>query len=229
MRNDKKKVLFIHNSVPEYRIEFWRLLDEKVDLYLLITSKNLEKKIYNLKKNVDGLKIDYLNEKKTLLNLNNFNYDAIVLPPDDSVRNYFLSKKILRIASSKNIPCFFWNERWELTGVKKTLSKSVKDFIHRFMIQDISKKCNGFIASGTLSSDFLINLGIKANNIAIAIDSSTSPEVNTPLNFEREYGILDNDNLILFFGRAIERKGIRVLLEAFENIEKKRHLVNDLW
>lgn len=44
MKN-KKRILFIHNSVPEYRIEFWKLLEKKVELYLLITSKNLEKNI----------------------------------------------------------------------------------------------------------------------------------------------------------------------------------------
>lgn len=220
MKN-KKKILFIHNSVPEYRIEFWKLLEKKVELYLLITSKNLEKKIYNLEKNVEDLNIYYLHEKSYLLNMGNLNYDAIILPPDDSFKNYFLSKKILKIASKKNIPCFFWNERWELNNIKKTLTKSTKDFIHRFMIKDISKRCDGLIASGTLSSEFLINLGFSANNIKIAIDSSTSPEVNIPLNFEKKYGILDSDNLILFLGRVIERKGPKVLLEAFDNIQKK--------
>lgn len=220
MKN-KKKILFIHNSVPEYRIEFWKLLGKKVELYLLITSKNLEKKIYNLEKDVGDLNIYYLHEKNYLLNMGNLNYDAIILPPDDSFKNYFLSKKILKIASKKNIPCFFWNERWELNNIKKTLTKSTKDFIHRFMIKDISKRCDGLIASGTLSSEFLINLGFSANNIKIAIDSSTSPEVNIPLNFEKKYGILDSDNLILFLGRVIEQKGPKVLLEAFDNIQKK--------
>ena len=68
MKN-KKIILFIHNSVPEYRIEFWKLLDKKVELYLLITSKNLEKKIYNLEKNVGDLNIYYLHEKSYLLNI----------------------------------------------------------------------------------------------------------------------------------------------------------------
>lgn len=221
MEDNKKKVLFIHNSVPEYRIEFWRLLDEKVDLYLLITSKDLEKKIYNLQKDIAGLRISYLDEKHHLLDIEKFNYDAIVLPPDDSFKNYFLSKKILRMAGHKNIPCFFWNERWELKNTPKTLSKSAKDLIHRLMIKDISRWCAGFIASGTLSFEFLIDLGIKADAIKIAIDSSTSPKFNQPLDFEKEYGVLENDNLILFFGRVIERKGLKVLLEAFENIPKK--------
>ena len=153
--------------------------------------------------------------------MENLNYDAIILPPDDSFKNYCLRKKILKSTTKKNIPCFFWNERWELNNIKKTLTKSIKDFIHRFMIKDISKRCDGLIASGTLSSEFLINLGFSANNIKIAIDSSTSPEVNIPLNFEKKYGILDSDNLILFLGRVIEQKGPKVLLEAFDNIQKK--------
>ncbi len=141
------------------------IIRKKVELYLLITSKNLEKKIYNLEKNVEDLNIYYLHEKSYLLNMENLNYDAIILPPDDSFKNYFLSKKVLKIASKKNITCFFWNERWELNNIKKTLTKSTKDFIHRLMIKDISKSCDGLIASGTLSSEFLINLGFSANNI----------------------------------------------------------------
>lgn len=34
------KVLFIHNSVPEYRLEFWRILSGMVELQLLITDKD---------------------------------------------------------------------------------------------------------------------------------------------------------------------------------------------
>lgn len=44
-------MLFIHNSVPEYRIKFWELLGERLDIQLLITNKDLDEKIYGLEKN----------------------------------------------------------------------------------------------------------------------------------------------------------------------------------
>ena len=53
------KVLFVHNSVPEYRIKFWKILKKKCDLDLLITGRDLDKKIYNLERDVSGLNIYY--------------------------------------------------------------------------------------------------------------------------------------------------------------------------
>ena len=41
----KIRVLFAHNSIPEYRIEFWRQLGNKVDLSIMITQNGLEEKI----------------------------------------------------------------------------------------------------------------------------------------------------------------------------------------
>ena len=54
------KVLFIHNSVPEYRLEFWRILSGKVELQLLITDKDCERKAYGFQKDESGLNISCL-------------------------------------------------------------------------------------------------------------------------------------------------------------------------
>lgn len=49
------KILFVHNSVAEYRLEFWRLLGKKVELQLLVTDKNLEKRHMDSRKIYLGL------------------------------------------------------------------------------------------------------------------------------------------------------------------------------
>lgn len=43
------KVLFIHNTLPEYRIHFFCELSKLVELDILITEKDLANSVYNLK------------------------------------------------------------------------------------------------------------------------------------------------------------------------------------
>ena len=44
------KILFVHNTVPEYRLEFWKFLNKKNDVEIYALSMDLADKIYNLEK-----------------------------------------------------------------------------------------------------------------------------------------------------------------------------------
>ena len=53
------KILFVHNTVPEYRLEFWKFLSQKNDVEIYALSMDLADKIYNLEKNFGSLNIIY--------------------------------------------------------------------------------------------------------------------------------------------------------------------------
>ena len=98
MMKSNIKVLFIHNAVPEYRIEFWKNLGEKVDLQLLITRRGLEDKIYGLDKNTNGLKIAYWNKgwiDKII------KYDVVIVPPIESVYEWKIAYKVVSLCKKK--------------------------------------------------------------------------------------------------------------------------------
>ena len=107
------KILFVHNSVAEYRLEFWRLLSKKVELQLLVTDKNLEKKAYGFQKDLSGLNIAYLSEDNYKEWLNNVvNYDIVVLPPVDLTHAYKISLDFIKAARRSTTKVVMWTEAW---------------------------------------------------------------------------------------------------------------------
>ena len=46
------KLLFIHNTVPEYRVEFMKSLTSLIETEFFITDKFLQSKIYGMNKKI---------------------------------------------------------------------------------------------------------------------------------------------------------------------------------
>lgn len=212
------RVLFVHNSVPEYRIEFWKQLSKKVKLELLITNNDLDSEIYGLNRSTDGLKLHYFSTFKDLKQRIN-DSDVIILPPADSLKEICIGCYILQNAN-KMQKTIYWTEKWEAEKVWLPKKKKIKNYIQRLIIGNLARKCNGSIAAGTKSYEYLKKIHIPEKNIGIAYDSSTSPKVSKAIDFEREYHIPPEAKVVLYFGRLVERKGIMVLLEAFQRIQR---------
>lgn len=207
-----KKLLFVHNTVPEYRIAFWKELSTLVNLEILITNKDLADKIYNLKKNSDGLHIKYWNENIIYTILN---YDAVILPPIETIKDFRIARKIRNKCLELRIPFYYWSEKWISDEIKRPFVKVVKDYIKTSLIRLASKDANGYIASGSKSKIYLKRyVKVPSELITVAYDSSTSPILRKKENLREKLNLPHNCNLILFLGRLIPRKGCNVLIKA---------------
>lgn len=220
-------VLFIHNTFPEYRINFFNRLSMKENVHFLFTDIELTSKIYGFennniyKENIDYYLWKNINYLKTLII--NLNVDVIILPPCDSLRLYFISKKVINIAKKYKIKLIYWNERWEFKGIYKiSLKKKTINKFHSMMIMNLCKKSDRCIASGTKSLEYLISLGILKEKIKIAYDSSSSTMDNYKKNDVVEKLLSKNKFIVLFLGRMIPRKGCDLLIKAF-NLFSAKH------
>ena len=209
-------VLFIHNSVPEYRIEFWKELSKLINLKLVITDSKTADKIYGLKTKTDGLNILYWNKKNSKKILNNIDlYDVVILPPIDRLFEYKIAMKVKRVCLKNEVKCIYWTEKWEPSKSSQSVVKQIKNFIQKCMIKNVSRKVNRYIAAGSQSYKYLIEeLGISKNKISIAYDSSTSPQSFQIKNLKEEFNLNSEGKIILFLGRLIHRKGCHVLIKA---------------
>ena len=119
--------MFVHNSVPEYRIEFWRQLQTKVELEILITNSGLDSEIYGLNRSTDGLNLFYFS---TLSDLKKriSKCDVIILPPADSLKEIFIGCYILCNVGKKQ-KTIYWTEKWEAEKKWLTPKKKVKNYI----------------------------------------------------------------------------------------------------
>lgn len=209
--------MFVHNSVPEYRIEFWRLLQTKVELEILITNSGLDSEIYGLNRSTDGLKLLYFS---TLSDLKRriSKCDVVILPPADSIKEIFIGCYIL-CNVSKEQKTIYWTEKWEAEKKWLTPKKKVKNYIQRIVIGNLARRCSGCVAAGTKSFEYLKGLKVSEESIQVAYDSSTSPQTALAIDFEKVYNIPSSAKVILYFGRIVERKGLLILLKAFQKLQ----------
>lgn len=222
-RKSKMRILFIHNAIAEYRIEFMRSLSSLCDIKFFITDKGLASSIYGTKDVVpNGVHAVFLKNrwsfsqiKKELLATE---YDIVVLPPVDDVFQYFCCLVVLKYANRKKTKITYWSEGWQKDGLP--FVKACKKFVHRQMKQTIFNQCDLLIASGSKANEYYLKLQVPAFKIHFAIDSSTSPNSQFS-NIRKFYNIPENSNIVLFLGRLIARKGGEYLIKAFDSIAKE--------
>lgn len=218
------KLLFIHNTVPEYRVEFMKELNSLIETEFFITDKFLQSKIYgmDIDNEVVGLKIDYLNDSQRRISIKNkinkANCDIVILPPADTIKEYINGIYALIYSRKYKKKCIYWGEKWEADINKQPLKKKIKNLIHRIIIGSLARKVDICIAAGTKSKEYFIKIGVKNESIKIAYDSSTSPKAIEKINLKDRYGLPNNAKIILYLGRLVKRKGAGLLIEAFNNV-----------
>lgn len=221
------KTLFIHNALPEYRIEFMKELSRILDIDFLITDPDSAMETYNIDTHslASELKIDYLKKnrgyqylKKKVLN---GEYNVVVLPPADNIIQFMYGVYALKLAKGQGAKVVYWTEKWEALSHFQPFLKKMKNLIHRIMIGYLAHNATVCIAAGTKSAQYYRKLRIPEQKIKIAYDSSTSTKVIAEANLRQKYHIPDSDKVILYLGRLIERKGCDILIDAFSQLNKE--------
>lgn len=213
------KVLFIHNSVAEYRLEFWRLLSAKCELQLLITDKTLEQKAYGFEKDLAGLTIAYLSPENYSEWLSKTTeYDVMVLPPVDAKAPYEISKDFIRAARKGSSKVVMWTEawKWHKLPLHKVIKKGYVDVLRK----RIFKKSDACIVAGTCAYNYMKSLGCDEHKLFKAIDSSTSPQ-SSLTGIRSKHGIPEKGRIVLYLSRIMEMKGLDILINAFDKIADK--------
>lgn len=217
------KVLFIHNTIPEYRITFFKELAKQVELTILVTDKKLAGKVYGLSFNgLEELQVIYADSlcdigKQFLQD----KYELVVLPPVDTPYQWICAWLAYRMCKKYSVKFIYWTEKWEPAKLLQPFKKRVKNYIQAKMIAYFAKRANRTVAAGKQSYKYLKSLGIDPRDISIAVDSSTSPQVteNNKFNLKIRLNLPTDSKIILFLGRIVERKGCEDLMKAFARLK----------
>lgn len=211
-----KKKLFIHNAIPEYRVEFLKKLESFMNYDLIVTNHGLESSIYRFDNDLKGINYCYYDEVdiKSIID----DYDGVILPPIDSLKEFIIATKVQKLCKRKCIETYYWCEKWEADREQQPLKKKIKNLIQRKLIYSIVRKTERCIAAGTKSKEYLIKMGVDEGKVFVAIDSSTSPMPKTLIDIRRKYCIPNDKKVILFLGRVVYRKGCGVLISAVKDI-----------
>jgi glycosyltransferase involved in cell wall biosynthesis len=227
-----KNIAFLYPSPINYRIPLFRILSKLYNIHFLFfqllqheihvtnavpRSEIFWQKLPNIpiplmksyKENAYGTPIIPL----TLFwKLVRGKYDIIISKNFNSVATclaFFASRLTKK-------PLIVWEENWyKGEGFARKIAFSLSS--------KILKKTTALIVPGTKAKEFFSSLGYDTDKIFIAPNAS---QLNKKFNrkesekLKKDLGLKDKKN-ILYLGRLIERKGIKYLIEAFQQIEKK--------
>lgn len=216
----QKKLLFITNKAPHYRLPLFNKLSKQQNTTFLFT--NEEKHIKDLKaKQIisKGVGCGKLKINMGLIKeISEGGYDFVfMLPPDAS---HLINNYLLYFACKKEtIPFIFWTERWQYfqTPFKDKLS----NFFHKFLL----RRAHKVLVAGKKSNEWVKLCEVKKSNIIIAPNASEIAYNKEKMKKVKKALIkkynLKNKRVILYLGRLISRKGIRYLIEAFSKLKNK--------
>ncbi len=216
-----KKVLFIHNTLPEYRIQFFCELNKLVDLTLVFTDSKLASSIYQLNAAIpDNLKIINIKNTKELKKIiDEESWDVVVLPPVDTLYQAKCANVALKACKKLNIKTIYWTEKWEAPLFLQPLIKKIKNHLQAILIGYFAKRTDLCIASGCMSEKYFLSIGVAPSKIKIAFDSSTSPLSNIEEDVRLKYKIPKSGAIVLFLSRVVKRKGCDLLVKAVEQMK----------
>lgn len=221
------KVLFVHNTIADYRIPFFCKLNEQIPVEYLFTRIELSQNIYGNQLNygkISNLNYSYLPNGKERYSkiryyFKNNTYDVVILPPMDSLKDYIDAMIIFFYAKKKKCKIIYFGEKWEAPKEKQPLKKQFKNMIQRMAFKIILKNINMCIVSGSKSKEYFKSIGIKENRISLAIDASGMEIKENTIDIRKENNIEKSKKIILYYGRIIKRKGLEILLKSYENIQ----------
>lgn len=226
------KILFIHNTLPEYRIPWFIKMNDLCEIKYIFTNEDLNKKIYS--NDIDYKKIEQLEYEFLTSGLNGFKqmigiikslneYDYVELPPVDSLKEFLVSVMIVMKCKMSKVRCAYFWEKWEAPKDYQPFKRKIKNYILGLCAKIIYLQCDTIFASGSRSKEyFLSNNAIKEKVFTIP-DHSESPICNIEC-LKKIYNIDENKIIILYFGRIMEEKGLDILISALAILHNKQNV-----
>ena len=219
----------MHNSIPEYRIEWFKKLSCLSSIKFVFTNESLVKKIYKYNIDYNRIKdLDYVIIEKGIKGLNSFfkilneikYYDFVELPAVDSFNEYWKSFFILLQCKRLRIPMGYFWEKWESPIAKQPIKRKIKNFILGTAAKSIYRHADIIFAGGSRSKEYFLKKGIKSSKIFVLPNTSETP-LTEYINLKEKYNISYEKKIILYFGRIMKEKGLDVLLKAYALLDEQ--------
>ena len=199
----QKKIIILINTITPYQLDFFESLKKKINLKIIFYSKNYINYNFKFKKKKYHV---LLNEKKDPLKtifreINQFNPDLIIF---GGYRLKF-SSKIITVLKDRKIPFLYWLENLDQ-------NKYLKYKLVNHLISKKIKKSNGVLAVGKSAQN------LYSKNCDNVINLPYSIKIDKA---KKKFSYKNNKINFLFVGQLIKRKGLHIILNAFDNLNEE--------
>lgn len=221
------KILFFHNTLPEYRIGWFCSLAESAEVDFVFTNEKQNEKDYGYVidyKRAENINCIFLSDKiRGFYELKNIMknieaYNFVELPPIDSIREVIYSVYISYICKKKKIKLGYFWEKWEAPKNKQNFERKIKNYILRVIPRMIYRKADVIFSVGKKNKEYFISNGISEEKIKWIPDVSETPKCEY-VDIRKQYNIPKDKKVVLYLGRMLKQKGVRNLIQAFSIIE----------
>lgn len=220
-------ILFITNTVSEYRICFFENLAKKSNITFLITHPEMALKIYGARGENNAFKT--INLEGNLLARRNAirkeiesgKYDRVILPPADSLTESVESYTAMNTAKRLGIQYYTWTEKWEAPRDEQPLKKKVKNYVQRQIYRILTRNTKKCIAYGTKSKEYLLGIGVPESRVGISHNTTLPPEAVEQFDIREKHNLPKDKRLVFCMARLVERKGLDILLNAVAELNKR--------
>lgn len=240
----KYKVALIHNIISPYSVSFFERLSRHpaVDLFVYFCAKTHKerKDIWDISESdkfnytvLSGITLESYRLVYLIYHINpsiiprliRGKYDVVIIGGcnDFITQAAFVTSKLLKT------PVILWSEgikssQWP-GDIKSAQSLLVK--VASPLTKFITKKVDAIVVPGTMSRDFYIGEGARKKKVFIApnaLDDEMFMQQGSKFKggketVKRGLGIR-NKKVILYVGQLIERKGVRYLIEAYNQLKR---------
>ena len=221
------KILFITNTLSEYRLCFFENLAGKSHIDFMFTHPDMAVQIYGAKGKSDAFRtIDLTGNlfKRTKAIRNEItagDYDRIILPPADSIIQAIEGYTAMRTAKRLNIKYYTWTEKWEAPRETQPFAKKIKNFVQRMIYKALTGGAEKCIAYGTRSREYLLSIGVPEGKIGVSHNTTLPPEPKEQFNIRDRHGLPEDKKLVFCMARLVERKGLDVLVDAMAILNRE--------
>ncbi len=224
--NKNKRILFVTNFCPHYRIETFEIMSQKLNVEFIFFSEGKEKywqSEHGVKKGnfkyryLSGFYIGNTRITPFLPIILLFKkYDIII----KCINGKFALPITFLIAKIRKKPFILW------TGVWMRIDTSLHKIIFPFT-KFIYKHSSAIVVYGNHVKNYLISEGIESNKIFIAHHAVNNSDFNMEVSeeakiaFREKLKIEKNKKIVLFLGRIEIEKGLNYLIDAFYELKRE--------
>lgn len=221
---NEHRIIFIHNTLPHYRIPFFRKLLNNLGVLFVFTYLKAAL-VYNENEDDIRNKLKHFNYEIIPSHFDNIINEGIpfkLIPfllkqESDIIVDNLQSFKVFLsffISKIKNCKYIVWTVEWKN-------SKSSKNFIKDFITKVILKHSDGILVPGEKHVEYIESFGVKKErifklpNVSEIINDKDNKKIRADIR-----GKSKGRNIILFTGRLVRRKGVDYLLRSFYLLRK---------
>ena len=222
-------ILFITNTVSEYRICFFENLAKKSDITFMITHPEMAMKIYGAKgENNDFVTINLdgnLNARRRRIKeeIDSGKYDRVILPPADSITESIESYTAMKESRKQKIQYYTWTEKWEAPQEAQPFKKKIKNWIQRQIYRTLTKGTEKCIAYGTKSKEYLLSIGVPEKRIGVSHNTTLPSKSVEQFDIREKHNLPKDKKIVFCMARLVERKGLDILLGSIAELNKRHN------